>query len=79
MTTNTSNGVTTITAGEGKRLTNGETIAVSVMLGANDSASNWSEITTAEANIIEAAMNNPEIELPQSAIDLISSKLEEVT
>lgn len=46
MTTQIINGMTVLTAGEGKYLHNGDTYTDSVYLGIYDSAENWEEVDT---------------------------------
>lgn len=45
--------ITKLTAAEGMTLTNGETFGKEVYLGKNDVATNWNEITDAEAEELQ--------------------------
>ena len=49
-----------LTASEGMTLTNGEAYGKQVFLGNGDSASNWREITDAEAEVLTARYTEAE-------------------
>ena len=51
------NGITVLTADVGMRLTNGNAFGSVVCLGVHDSAENWTEITEAEAEELQARMS----------------------
>lgn len=54
------NGITVLTADDGMKLTNGTSFGSVVYLGANDSESNWYEITEAEAEKLMEGENDEE-------------------
>ena len=51
------NGITVLTADVGMKLTNGDAFGSVVRLGVHDNAENWTEITEAEAEELQARMS----------------------
>ena len=55
------NGITILTAGNGMKLTNGDTFGTTVRLAKSDSPDNWREVTKAEAERLMAEAEEEEL------------------